>query len=44
LSWRNGKVTEAVIHSVGGLNTKVVADGKTRTVRLTRGKAVTLRW
>jgi hypothetical protein len=33
-----------VIHSVRGLTTKVVAEGKTRTVRLARGKAVTLRW
>ena len=44
LSWRKGKVTEAVIRSVGGQTTEVVADGKTRTVRLSRGKSVTLRW
>jgi alpha-L-fucosidase 2 len=44
LAWRNGKPTEAVIRSTGGLTTTVVAAGRTRTVHLTRGKSITLRW
>lgn len=44
MSWRKGKVKEAVIRSIGGVATEVVADGKTRTVRLARGEAVTLQW
>jgi alpha-L-fucosidase 2 len=44
LSWRNGTVQEAVIHSVGGLSTEVVAGGKTHTVRLAPGRSTTLGW
>ncbi|WP_127360492.1 glycoside hydrolase family 95 protein [Actinacidiphila soli] len=44
LSWSNGKAREAVIRSVGGRTTEVVAGGVTRTVRLGRGESVTLRW
>jgi alpha-L-fucosidase 2 len=44
MSWVNGKVQQAVIHSVGGLSTEVVAGGVTHTVRLTPGRSTTLRW
>lgn len=44
MTWQNGKVKEAVIRSVGGLATEVVAAGKARPVRLARGQSVTLRW
>lgn len=42
LSWANGTVQQAVIHSVGGLSTEVVVGGVTRTVRLTPGRSTTL--
>ncbi len=44
VSWLNGKVQAAVIHSVGGLSTDVVAGGVTQTVRLAAGQSTTLRW
>jgi alpha-L-fucosidase 2 len=44
LAWRDGKVTEATLHSVGGRGTEVVAAGRTRTVDLRPGGSVTLRW
>jgi alpha-L-fucosidase 2 len=44
VSWLNGKVQEAVIHSVGGLSTEVVAGGVTRTALLAPGQSTTLRW
>jgi alpha-L-fucosidase 2 len=44
LSWRDGRVREATLRSVGGRSTTVVAAGVTRTVRLDHGGAVTLRW
>jgi alpha-L-fucosidase 2 len=44
VSWLNGKVQAAVIHSVGGLGTAVVAGGVTQTVRLAAGQSTTLRW
>ncbi|WP_406357264.1 glycosyl hydrolase family 95 catalytic domain-containing protein [Streptomyces sp. NBC_00658] len=44
VSWRDGKVRQAVIRSVGGRTTEVTAGGVTRTVRLGRGESVTLRW
>ncbi|MFE4663759.1 glycoside hydrolase N-terminal domain-containing protein [Streptomyces sp. NPDC056716] len=44
LSWRDGVVEKAVIRSVGGRSTEVVAGGKARSVRLARGESVTLRW
>jgi alpha-L-fucosidase 2 len=42
LSWANGTVQQAVIHSVGGLSTEVVVGGVTRTVRLAPGRSTTL--
>jgi alpha-L-fucosidase 2 len=44
LSWRDGRVEEATVRSVGGVATEVVAGGKSRTVRLRSGGSVTLRW
>jgi alpha-L-fucosidase 2 len=44
LAWRDGKVTEATVRSVGGRTTEVVANGGTRTVRVTPGRAAVLRW
>ncbi|CAG7647889.1 glycosyl hydrolase family 95 catalytic domain-containing protein [Actinacidiphila bryophytorum] len=43
LSWRDGKVTEATLRSVGGRSTTVVAGGAVRTVDLRPGESVTLR-
>ncbi|WP_327121830.1 glycoside hydrolase family 95 protein [Streptomyces sp. NBC_01341] len=43
LSWRDGKVREARIRSVGGRTTKVSAGGRTRDVDIRPGAAVTLR-
>jgi alpha-L-fucosidase 2 len=42
LSWKNGKVTKATLHSVGGRGTTVVANGKSRDVSLQVGRSVTL--
>ncbi|MFE6554083.1 glycoside hydrolase N-terminal domain-containing protein [Streptomyces sp. NPDC057746] len=44
LAWRKGRLTEAVIRSVGGRTTKVIAHGVTRTLRLHPGEAATLHW
>ncbi|MFD3923496.1 glycoside hydrolase N-terminal domain-containing protein [Streptomyces sp. NPDC058595] len=43
LSWRDGKVREARIRSVGGRRTKVTAGGVSHDVDLRSGRAVTLR-
>ncbi|RKR86442.1 alpha-L-fucosidase 2 [Micromonospora pisi] len=43
LGWKNGKVTQARLTSVGGRSTTVVAGGTTRTVTLKPGESVTLR-
>jgi alpha-L-fucosidase 2 len=40
LDWRDGKVTAATLHSVGGTATTVRADGWTRTVTITPGGSV----
>ncbi|SEG76902.1 alpha-L-fucosidase 2 [Actinacidiphila yanglinensis] len=44
LSWRDGRVREAVVRSVGGRSTQVVAGGSVRTVRTEPGGKVTLRF
>ncbi|MFI6761041.1 glycosyl hydrolase family 95 catalytic domain-containing protein [Micromonospora sp. NPDC050417] len=43
LGWKNGKVTQARLTSVGGRSTTVVAGGTTRPVHLKPGESVTLR-
>jgi alpha-L-fucosidase 2 len=43
LTWRDGRVTTAVVRSVGGTETEVRAGSWSRTVRLRRGQSVTLR-
>ncbi|MFI6350138.1 glycosyl hydrolase family 95 catalytic domain-containing protein [Streptomyces sp. NPDC050560] len=43
LHWRHGRPTSAVLHSVGGTATTVVAGHRSRTVRLRPGASVTLR-
>jgi alpha-L-fucosidase 2 len=43
LSWRDGKVTQATLRSVGGRSTTVVAGTAVRTVNLSPGESVTLR-
>jgi alpha-L-fucosidase 2 len=43
ISWKNGKVTEATLKSVGGRSTTVVAGGTSRQVSLKPGESVTLR-
>lgn len=43
LRWREGRVEEAVLRSVGGRTTTVTAGGASRTVRLAEGGSVTLR-
>ncbi|MEW2549703.1 glycoside hydrolase N-terminal domain-containing protein [Streptomyces sp. NPDC047002] len=42
LAWRAGRVTTAVLRSVGGRTTTVAAHGRTRTVRLAPGGSTTL--
>ncbi|MGH3377403.1 MAG: glycosyl hydrolase family 95 catalytic domain-containing protein [Actinoallomurus sp.] len=42
-SWKNGKVTEATLRSVGGRDTTVFAGGTSRPVSLGPGQSVTLR-
>ncbi|MCI2422222.1 glycoside hydrolase family 95 protein [Saccharopolyspora sp. K220] len=42
LSWRDGAVTEATIHSVGGRTTEVRAGAWTRTLRLREGESITV--
>jgi alpha-L-fucosidase 2 len=42
LAWRNGKVTSATIHSVGGTSTLVKAGAWSRTVTLKAGGSVTV--
>ncbi len=43
LTWQDGRVTAAVVRSVGGTETEVRAGTWSRTVRLRRGQSVTLR-
>jgi alpha-L-fucosidase 2 len=43
LSWKNGKVTQARLKSVGGRETTVVAGGASRRISLKPGESVTLR-
>ncbi|CAG6391179.1 glycoside hydrolase family 95 protein [Streptomyces cocklensis] len=43
LSWRDGKVTQATLRSVGGRTTTLVAGGASRRIDLTPGESVTLR-
>jgi alpha-L-fucosidase 2 len=43
LSWKNGKVTQATLKSVGGRGTTVVANRTSRKVSLKPGQSVTLR-
>ncbi|MET7617784.1 glycoside hydrolase N-terminal domain-containing protein [Streptomyces sp. NPDC005408] len=43
LSWRDGRVEQARVRSVGGRTTTVVWQGTSRTVRLQPGASVTLR-
>ena len=42
LSWRDGKVTRAVVRSVGGTRTEVRAGGWRRTISLRPGQSVTV--
>jgi alpha-L-fucosidase 2 len=42
LSWRDGKVTRAVVRSVGGTRTEVRAGGWRRTITLRPGQSVTV--
>ena len=42
-SWKNGKVTQATLKSVGGRSTTVLAGGTSRQVDLGPGQSVTLR-
>ncbi|MCQ4079290.1 glycoside hydrolase family 95 protein [Streptomyces sp. RB6PN25] len=42
-SWRNGKVTQATLKSVGGLGTTVYANGTSRQLSIRPGESVTLR-
>lgn len=43
ISWKNGKVAEATLRSIGGRSTTVFANGTSRTVSLKAGESVTLR-
>ncbi|MDT4988497.1 MAG: hypothetical protein QOI74_2591 [Micromonosporaceae bacterium] len=43
LSWKNGKVTQVTLKSVGGRDTTVFANGTSRKVSLKPGGSVTLR-
>jgi len=43
LAWRDGQVTSATVHSIGGTTTEVRAGDWKRAVRLSRGQSVTLR-
>jgi alpha-L-fucosidase 2 len=43
LSWRDGRVTQALLTSVGGRSTTVLANGRSRQVTLRPGESVTLR-
>jgi alpha-L-fucosidase 2 len=43
ISWKNGKVTQATLTSVGGRSTTVFAGGTSRKVSLNPGGSVTLR-
>jgi alpha-L-fucosidase 2 len=43
LSWRDGKVTQATLRSVGGRTTTLVAGGASRRIDLAPGESVTLR-
>jgi alpha-L-fucosidase 2 len=43
ISWKNGKVTQATLKSVGGRSTTVFAGSTSRKVSLKPGESVTLR-
>jgi alpha-L-fucosidase 2 len=43
VSWKNGKVTQATLKSVGGRTTTVVAGSTSRQIKLNPGESVTLR-
>jgi alpha-L-fucosidase 2 len=43
ISWKNGKVTQATLKSVGGRSTTVFANRTSRKVSLKPGQSVTLR-
>jgi alpha-L-fucosidase 2 len=43
LTWRDGKVTSAVVRSVGGTETEVRAGAWSKRIRLRKGQSVTLR-
>ncbi|MET7863725.1 glycosyl hydrolase family 95 catalytic domain-containing protein [Micromonospora taraxaci] len=43
LSWRDGRVTQAKLTSVGGRDTTVLANGRSRQITLRPGASVTLR-
>ncbi|MFE5113813.1 glycoside hydrolase N-terminal domain-containing protein [Streptomyces sp. NPDC056663] len=43
LSWRNGKATEATVHSVGGTTTELRAGDFRKRINLKPGKSVTVR-
>jgi alpha-L-fucosidase 2 len=43
INWKNGKVTQATLKSVGGRSTTVVAGSTSRQINLNPGESVTLR-
>jgi alpha-L-fucosidase 2 len=43
LSWKNGKVTQVTLRSVGGRATTLLANGSSRQISVTPGQSVTLR-
>ncbi len=43
IGWKNGKVTQATLKSVGGRSTTVFANGSSRGVSLMPGESITLR-
>ncbi|ACU71473.1 conserved hypothetical protein [Catenulispora acidiphila DSM 44928] len=42
ITWKNGKVTRAALHSVGGRSTTVVVNGRSQAVNLHAGQSVSL--
>ncbi|OLZ68948.1 hypothetical protein AV521_19415 [Streptomyces sp. IMTB 2501] len=43
LRWKNGRITQLTLRSVGGRDTTVFADGSSRSISLKPGESVTLR-
>jgi alpha-L-fucosidase 2 len=43
IGWKNGKVTQATLKSVGGRSTTVVAGSTSRQINLKPGESVTLK-